>query len=439
MKIKQIKQVGNNSFYKDLKLAVDLNMDFNEEVEQVVFSVIQNIRKDGDKALLNYTAKFDNNNSNLDELKITKEALKKAWENITKEQQQALEVAKIRITKYAQKQKLEGFEIIEQDSNGSGKSTLGQKITAMDSVGLYVPGGTAAYPSSVLMNAIPAKVAGVKRLVMVSPAMNGKLNKQVLAAAYLCDIDEFYAIGGAQAIATLAYGTQTIKSVNKIVGPGNIYVATAKKQVFGKVAIDMIAGPSEIAIISDGNCNPKWVAADMFSQAEHDENAQSILITNCETHAKKVIKNMAEILKTMPRKEIIEKSIETRGVVVVVETINDAVSVANFIAPEHLEILTKNATEVSQQINHAGAIFIGNYSCEAFGDYLAGPNHVLPTSGSAKFSSPLGVYDFQKRTSIINLSEDKASELAKYATISANSEGLFAHELSAELRKKQPI
>ncbi len=435
IKIKIIKQENNVSFYKEIESAVKLDTNFNNEVEQTVNLIIENIRKSGDKALLDYTRRLDNNNSDIKEIKLDKQRLSLAWDNITKEQQQALQIAKDRIVSYAQKQKIENFQITEEDNSGS-ISILGQKVTALDSVGLYVPGGTAAYPSSVLMNAIPAKVAGVKRLVMVSPAMNGKLNELVLAAAFLCEVDEFYTIGGAQAVAALAYGTELIKPVNKIVGPGNIYVATAKKQVFGKVAIDMIAGPSEIAIISDGSCNPKWLAVDMFSQAEHDENSQSILVTTSKSHAEEVISEMKETLNVMPRKEIIKKSIETRGVIILVNSISDAVDVVNSIAPEHLEIVTANSEQVSKEVNHAGAIFIGSYSSEVFGDYLAGPNHVLPTSGSAKFSSPLGVYDFQKRTSIINLSQGKANELAKYAAISANSEGLFAHELSAKLRIK---
>lgn len=428
MKVKQLKyQQKNKQKIKDL---VAWEPDFDEAVDIAVRSIIRQVRDLGDVALLDYTRQFDRHDvDEVAQLAVSKEALIEAWECISDDEREALKLAKQRITTYAERQKLAGWHITEDDG-----SVLGQKITALDSVGLYVPGGQAAYPSSVLMNAIPAKVAGVKRLVMVTPAMDGQLNELVLAAAFLCEVDEFYTIGGAQAVAALAYGTKTIAPVDKIVGPGNIYVATAKKQVFGKVAIDMIAGPSEIAVISDGSVNPRWVAADLFSQAEHDPNAQSILITDSESHAKAVLMAMEEILTDMPRKDIIETSLESRGAIVITESIEQSVEVAQLIAPEHLEILAEDAMTIAEGVSHAGAIFVGAYSCEVLGDYIAGPNHVLPTSGTARFSSPLGVYDFQKRSSILCCTQEKASELAQHAKTLAESEGLYAHALSATYR-----
>ncbi len=413
-----------------IKSLVAWESDYNAEIEKTVATIIRQVRELGDVALLDYTRQFDRNDAeSITDLRLSYEHLADAWETIDDTQREALQVAKQRITAYAEKQKLAGWTIDEADG-----SIMGQQITALDSVGLYVPGGTAAYPSSVLMNAIPAKVAGVKRLVMVSPAMQGILNPLVLAAAFLCQVDEFYTIGGAQAVAALTYGTQTLAPVDKIVGPGNIYVATAKKQVFGKVAIDMIAGPSEIAVISDGSVNAQWVAADLFSQAEHDPNAQAILITHDEDHAKAVEQAMQAILQQMPRREIIKQSIEQRGAIVITENIDESVAVAELIAPEHVEILTEDAMTIAKQITHAGAIFVGAHSCEALGDYVAGPNHVLPTSGTARFASPLGVYDFQKRSSLIYCSAGKANELAVHAKVLAESEGLYAHALSAAYR-----
>ncbi len=428
MDIKQFKYQPKNS--QQIKDLVAWEPDYDTEVEAAVATIIGQIRELGDVALLNYTRQFDRNDVNsASELLVAKDKLIEAWETISDAERESLQLAKQRITDYAEHQKQKSWQIQEDDG-----SILGQKITALDSVGLYVPGGQAAYPSSVLMNAIPAKVAGVQRLVMVTPAMNGELNNLVLAAAFLCEVDELYTVGGAQAVAALAYGTKTIAPVDKIVGPGNIYVATAKKQVFGKVAIDMIAGPSEIAIISDGSVEPKWIAADLFSQAEHDPNAQAILITHKAEHAKLVVDAMAETLLSMPRKEIIETSITNRGAIILTESVEQSVEVAQLIAPEHLEILTENAMDVVDGITHAGAIFVGAYSCEALGDYIAGPNHVLPTSGTARFSSPLGVYDFQKRSSVLCCTKDKASHLAKHAKVLAESEGLSAHALSAAYR-----
>lgn len=433
MKIKTIKfQEKNRQAIKDL---VAWEPDFDAEVESTVATMIRQIRELGDVALLDYTRQFDRNDTeSVAQLRVSHDRLVNAWESISDEQRDALQLAKRRITEYAEQQKITDWQITEADG-----SIMGQQITPLDSVGLYVPGGTAAYPSSVLMNAIPAKVAGVKRLVMVSPAMQGQLSTLVLAAAFLCEVDEFYTIGGAQAVAALAYGTKTIKPVDKIVGPGNIYVATAKKRVFGKVAIDMIAGPSEIAVISDGSTDAHWVAADLFSQAEHDPNAQAILITHDEAHAKAVNTAMDEILKAMPRHEIITQSITNRGAIIVTEDLEQSVTVAELIAPEHLEVLTEEAMEVAKTITHAGAIFVGKHSCEALGDYIAGPNHVLPTSGTARFSSPLGVYDFQKRSSIVYCTAEKSQTLAKHAKVLADSEGLYAHGLSAEYRMSEEV
>lgn len=426
--IKQLRyQAQKPQAIKDL---VAWEPDYDAAVEQTVQGIIHAIRERGDAALLSYTREFDRNPADsAAALRLPNERLVEAWEKISDAQRQALQLAKQRITDYAERQKQHDWTLDESDG-----SFMGQKITALDSVGLYVPGGTAAYPSSVLMNAIPAKVAGVKRLVMVSPAMDGELNTLVLAAAFLCEVDEFYTIGGAQAVAALAYGTKTLAAVDKIVGPGNIYVATAKKQVFGKVAIDMIAGPSEIAVISDASVDVHWLAADLFSQAEHDPNAQAIFITHDEAHAKAVVSAMNEILETMPRREIIEQSMTNRGAIILTDSVAQSVEVADLIAPEHLEVMTEDAENVAQSVSHAGAIFVGRYTCEALGDYVAGPNHVLPTSGTARFSSPLGVYDFQKRSSLIYCTQEKASSLAKHAKVLAESEGLYAHALSAANR-----
>lgn len=432
MNIRTLKYNEKNT--QVIKELVAWEPSYDAEVETTVSGIIRQVRELGDVALLDYTRQFDRNDvENAGQLRVSQERLVEAWESVTDEQREALQLAKQRISDYAEKQKAVDWAITEADG-----SVMGQQVTPLDSVGLYVPGGTAAYPSSVLMNAIPAKVAGVKRLVMVSPAMQGNVNHLVLAAAFLCQVDEFYTIGGAQAVAALAYGTKSIDAVDKIVGPGNIYVATAKKQVFGKVAIDMIAGPSEIAVISDGSTPAEWVAADLFSQAEHDPNAQAVLITNDEAHATAVQTAMNKILASMPRREIIEQSIQHRGAIILTDTVAQSVAVAELIAPEHLEVLTESAMEVAKTMTHAGAIFVGSHSCEALGDYVAGPNHVLPTSGTARFSSPLGVYDFQKRSSLIYCTPNKADDLAKHAKVLAESEGLYAHALSAAYRIRQP-
>ena len=431
MNIKLIK-FGNNDFYKSLKHSLAFNEDDNSEIQAVVNRIIKDIKNNGDSALLSYTKKFDHLESkSLSELELTKESLKEAYESLDRSSQAALNESAQRIRDYHQNQVQSSWDYVEEDG-----TRLGQKITAIDTVGLYVPGGKAAYPSSVLMNAIPAKVAGVKKVIMVVPTPNGERNALVLAAAHVANVDRVFTIGGAQAIAALAFGTETIPQVDKIVGPGNAYVAEAKRMVFGTVGIDMIAGPSEILVITDGQTNPDWLAMDLFSQAEHDELAQSILISSDKSIFEKVIKSMEKLIDTMPRKKIIQTSLENRGLFIEVNNLNEAAEVSNFISPEHLELSVSDPDDLIQKIKHAGAIFMGINTCESVGDYCAGPNHVLPTSRTARFSSPLGVYDFQKRSSIINLSSKAASRLGKIASIMAEGEGLFAHARSADYRVK---
>jgi histidinol dehydrogenase len=431
MNIKLIK-FGNNDFYKSLKHSLAFNEDDNSEIQAVVNRIIKDIKNNGDSALLSYTKKFDHLESkSLSELELTKESLKEAYESLDRSSQAALNESAQRIRDYHQNQVQSSWDYVEEDG-----TRLGQKITAIDTVGLYVPGGKAAYPSSVLMNAIPAKVAGVKKIIMVVPTPNGERNALVLAAAHVANVDRVFTIGGAQAIAALAFGTETIPQVDKIVGPGNAYVAEAKRMVFGTVGIDMIAGPSEILVITDGQTNPDWLAMDLFSQAEHDELAQSILISSDKSIFEKVIKSMEKLIDTMPRKKIIQTSLENRGLFIEVNNLNEAAEVSNFISPEHLELSVSDPDDLIQKIKHAGAIFMGINTCESVGDYCAGPNHVLPTSRTARFSSPLGVYDFQKRSSIINLSSKAASRLGKIASIMAEGEGLFAHARSADYRVK---
>ena len=431
MNIKLIK-FGNDDFYKLLKHSLAFNEDDNSEIQAVVNRIIKDIKNNGDSALLSYTKKFDHLESkSLSELELTKESLKEAYESLDRSSQAALNESAQRIRDYHQNQVQSSWDYVEEDG-----TRLGQKITAIDTVGLYVPGGKAAYPSSVLMNAIPAKVAGVKKVIMVVPTPNGERNALVLAAAHVANVDQVFTIGGAQAIAALAFGTETIPQVDKIVGPGNAYVAEAKRMVFGTVGIDMIAGPSEILVITDGQTNPDWLAMDLFSQAEHDELAQSILISSDKSIFEKVIKSMEKLIDTMPRKKIIQTSLENRGLFIEVNNLNEAAEVSNFISPEHLELSVSDPDDLIQKIKHAGAIFMGINTCESVGDYCAGPNHVLPTSRTARFSSPLGVYDFQKRSSIINLSSKAASRLGKIASIMAEGEGLFAHARSADYRVK---
>ena len=402
----------------------------NKDVASTVEEIIDTIRSKGDKALIDYSIKFDSIKAkSMTDLMISQEELEKPFNDLNDEQKNAITIAAERVKSYHLKQKQQTWSYTENDG-----TFLGQKITPLDRVGLYVPGGKAAYPSSVLMNAIPAKVAGVKELIMVVPTPNGVSNQLVLAAAYISGVDMVFTIGGAQAIAALAYGTESVPKVDKIVGPGNIYVATAKRAVFGEVGIDMIAGPSEILIICDGNTNPDWIAMDLFSQAEHDETAQSILLCPDKAFIDEVEKSIEKLLPSMDRKDIIESSLKNRGALIHTKDIDEAINISNSIAPEHLELSVENPETLLDNIKHAGAIFIGKYTCEALGDYCAGPNHVLPTSGTARFSSPLGVYDFQKKSSLIMASRESANTLGKVAATLADSEGLQAHSQSARYR-----
>lgn len=411
-------------------LAYEESIDNN--IETTTIEIINNIKKHGDNALIEYTQRFDKvDASSIDSLRISTQQCQTALENLDSDLRTALEAAAQRIRKYHEHQIMQSWSYTEDDG-----TELGQKVTPLDSVGLYVPGGKAAYPSSVLMNAIPAKVAGVPNLVMVTPTPNGEINQLVLAAAAIANVDQVWTIGGAQAVAALAYGTQTIAAVDKIVGPGNAYVATAKKHVFGTVGIDMIAGPSEILIIADNTASATWVAMDLFSQAEHDELAQAILLCPDDSFIEQVYAEIQRLLPTMSRSEIIATSLKNRGALIKVDSLEQACEIANKIAPEHLEIATDNADSLIDLIHHAGAIFVGHNSSEALGDYCAGPNHVLPTARTARFSSPLGVYDFQKRSSIIKISAKGAKTLAPIAATLAQGEGLQAHALSAKYRIK---
>lgn len=409
-------------------LAWDDSQD--RDIHERVLAILNDVRRRGNQAVIEYTRRFDHCPiSAPEQLELPRHALESAWRNLPSDQAQALQTAAERIRSYAEQQKMQSWQY--QDTDGT---ILGQKVTPLDRVGLYVPGGKAAYPSSVLMNAIPAKVAGVPELIMVVPTPHGETNPLVLAAAYLAGVDRAFAIGGAQAVAALAYGTETIPAVAKIVGPGNIYVATAKKLVFGQVGIDMIAGPSEILVICDGKTDPDWIAMDLFSQAEHDEDAQSILISPDQNYLEAVNQSINKLLPTMERADIIRTSLTNRGALIKVDDLMQAAEVANIIAPEHLELSVEDPEALSQHIKHAGAIFMGRYTAEALGDYCAGPNHVLPTSSTARFSSPLGVYDFQKRSSLINCSARGASILGQTASILARGESLTAHARSAEYR-----
>jgi histidinol dehydrogenase len=400
------------------------------DIHRRVEEIIARVRREGDSALLDYTARFDHYPASAaGELELDRAVLRRAWEGLPAAQAQALETAAARIRAYAERQKQESWRYEEADG-----TVLGQQITPLDRVGVYVPGGKAAYPSSVLMNAIPAKVAGVPEIVMVVPTPHGEVNELVLAAAWLAGVDRVFRVGGAQAVAALAYGTALVPRVDKIVGPGNIYVATAKKLVFGQCGIDMIAGPSEILVISDGLTDPDWIAMDLFSQAEHDENAQAILISPDPAHLDAVAASIAKLLPTMERKDVIAASLGGRGALILAKDLAQAADLANRIAPEHLELSVAEPGSLLARIRNAGAIFMGRHTAEALGDYCVGPNHVLPTSGTARFSSPLGVYDFQKRSSLIFCSPAGAAELGKTASVLARGEGLTAHARSAEYR-----
>ncbi|EXJ16370.1 histidinol dehydrogenase [Imhoffiella purpurea] len=402
----------------------------DDRVQGTVAEIIKEVRARGDAALMDYTARFDRwAPASAADLELPRSRLARAWAAIPADQRQALETAAERIRAYAEHQKMSGWSYREDDG-----TLLGQQVTPLDRVGLYVPGGKAAYPSSVLMNAIPAKVAGVSELIMAVPTPDGELNELVLAAAHIAGVDRAFAIGGAQAVAALAYGTETIPGVDKIVGPGNIYVATAKRAVFGQVGIDMVAGPSEILVVCDGGTDPDWIAMDLFSQAEHDEDAQSILVSWDAEFLDRVAASIDRLLPTMERREIIDAALKARGALVLARDLDDAIAVANEIAPEHLELSVEDPESIVGRIRHAGAIFMGRYTAEALGDYCAGPNHVLPTSRTARFSSPLGVYDFQKRSSLILCSSAGSAVLSRTASVLARGEGFTAHARSAEYR-----
>ena len=421
---------SSDGFKKDLEHLLSWDADDDVSILDTVDNIIGNVQTRGDEALFSFTQQFDHWDISTDNCLVENEALHSAWLSLPTEQAEALQLAAERIRDYAKHQLLTPWSFTDELGN-----TLGQKITPLSSVGVYVPGGKAAYPSSVLMNIIPAKVAGVSQITMVSPTPNGEDNPMVLAAAWLAGADKVFRVGGAQAVAALAYGTESIEPVDKIVGPGNIFVATAKKKVFGKVGIDMVAGPSEILIICDGDTNPDWIAMDLFSQAEHDENAQSVLISPDQSFLDKVEASINQLIDDMERKAVITASLQKRGAFIKVDSLDQAIDVANVIAPEHLELSVADAQKWASKVEHAGAIFMGRYTPEALGDYCAGPNHVLPTSGTARFSSPLGVYDFQKRSSIIDCTKEGASVLAGYASILAEGEALTAHAQSANYRK----
>ncbi len=404
------------------------------QVQETVDAIIRDLRARGDAALLDYTRRFDRwEPASAADLEIPTARLAQAWEAIPAAQQSALETAAGRIRAYAEHQALSGWSYVEADG-----TLLGQKVTPLDRVGLYVPGGKAAYPSSVLMNAIPAKVAGVAELIMVVPTPAGELNELVLAAAHAAGVDRVFAVGGAQAVAALAYGTATVPAVDKIVGPGNIYVATAKRAVFGQVGIDMVAGPSEILILCDGGTAPEWIAMDLFSQAEHDEDAQAILVAWDPAYLDQVAAAIDRLLPTMERQAIIAAALRARGALILARDQEEAAALANQIAPEHLELSVADPETLAGRIRHAGAIFMGRHTAEALGDYCAGPNHVLPTSRTARFSSPLGVYDFQKRSSLIMASATGAATLSHTVSVLARGEGLTAHARSAEYRGQGP-
>lgn len=402
----------------------------DKAVQSTVAEILAAVRSRGDAAVLEYTARFDRlQAASMAELELPAERLAAARQALPLRLVRALETAAERIRRYHERQLIQPWTYTEEDG-----TLLGQQVTPLDRVGLYVPGGKAAYPSSVLMNAIPAKVAGVRELIMVVPTPDGVQNDMVLAAAAIAGVDRVFTIGGAQAVAALAYGTETVPQVDKIVGPGNAYVAEAKRQVFGVVGIDMIAGPSEILVICDGQTNPDWIAMDLFSQAEHDELAQSILISPDALFLDAVEAAIARLLPTLPRQAVIARSLTARGGLIRCRDLNEAAAIANRIAPEHLELSVEDPQALLPLIRHAGAIFLGRYTCEAIGDYCAGPNHVLPTARTARFSSPLGVYDFQKRSSLIQVSRQSAHTLGELAATLAYGEGLQAHGRSAEYR-----
>ncbi|WP_431095165.1 histidinol dehydrogenase [Polaromonas aquatica] len=423
------------TFDAEFKARLHWSADTDAAIEQRVADILADVQQRGDAAVLEYTARFDGLNvSSMGQLELTQAELKAAFDAIPAAQRDALEAAARRVRSYHEAQKkASGESWSYRDEDGT---LLGQKVTPLDRVGIYVPGGKAAYPSSVLMNAIPAHVAGVGEIIMVVPTPKGEKNALVLAAAYVAGVTRAFTIGGAQAVAALAYGTNTVPKVDKITGPGNAYVASAKKRVFGTVGIDMIAGPSEILVLADGSTPADWVAMDLFSQAEHDELAQSILLCPDAAYIDEVQASIDRLLPEMPRAEIIAKSLTGRGALIHTRSMQEACEISNRIAPEHLEVSSRDPHKWEPLLKHAGAIFLGAYTSESLGDYCAGPNHVLPTSGTARFSSPLGVYDFQKRSSLIEVSEAGAQVLGKIAAELAYGEGLQAHARAAEMRLK---
>lgn len=427
-----LKQLDTNTtdFEQALQSLLATTGDTDQAIIETVAQIIHDVRNTGDSALLQYTNKLDHRDASLADLQIPQQELITALNNLSAPLRDSLNHAANRIRDFHKRQKQTTWSYEDEDGN-----VLGQKVTPLDRVGVYVPGGKAAYPSSVLMNIIPAQVADVAEIVMVVPTPHSERNDLVLAAAAIAGVDQVFSIGGAQAIAALAYGTELVPKVDKIVGPGNIYVATAKRQVFGNVGIDMIAGPSEIVIIADSSANPDWIAMDLFSQAEHDEQASAILISPDPDLIEHVKKRIAILLPEMERADIIQASLANNGALIKVRDLGEAVALVNRIAPEHLELAVAAPQDLLADIRHAGAIFMGHYSAEALGDYCAGPNHVLPTAGTARFSSPLGVYDFQKHSSLIQCQPQSVAKIANTAAILARGEGLTAHARSAEYRK----
>ena len=429
MKIRRL-CINDSDFATQLDKLLAWESVSDKNVAAIVDEVLAAVRLRGDAALVEFSNRFDRRSvKKISELQIVPAQLQESLKKITAEQRNALEQAAARIRIFHEKQRADSWQYAEVDG-----TVLGQRVTPLDRVGIYVPGGKASYPSSVLMNAIPAKVAGVAEIIMVVPAPDGQLSDMVLAAAAIAGIDSVFTVGGAQAIAALAFGTESIPKVDKIVGPGNIYVATAKRAVFGQVGLDMIAGPSEILIVCDGKTDPDWIAMDMFSQAEHDEQAQAILISNDAAFLDAVSVSCERLLPTLERAAIVKVAMENRAALIQVENLEQAADLCNRIAPEHLELSIDEPEKFAEKVRHAGAIFMGRYTPEALGDYCAGPNHVLPTSGTSRFSSPLGVYDFQKRTSIIHASKQGAATLGKIASVLAHSEQLTAHARSAQYR-----
>ncbi|QMT39811.1 histidinol dehydrogenase [Neisseria shayeganii] len=417
-------------FQAELQALLAFETAQDPKIDQIVADICADVQQRGDAAVVEHTNRFDGTSAaSMAEFTLQQSDLKAAFERLPQDVQVALTTAAARVESYHQHQKMSSWQYTDEDG-----TLLGQQITPLDRVGIYVPGGKAAYPSSVIMNAMPAHVAGVPEIIMVVPTPKGERNDIVLAAAFVAGVTKVFTIGGAQAVAALAYGTETVPQVDKITGPGNAFVAAAKRRVFGVVGIDMVAGPSEILVIADGSTPPEWVAMDLFSQAEHDEIAQAILIATDAGYLKAVEAAMAKLIEEMPRRAIIEASLNNRGAMILAKDLDEACEIANYIAPEHLELSVENAQQWSAKIRHAGAIFMGCYTSESLGDYCAGPNHVLPTSRTARFSSPLGTYDFQKRSSLIQVSEQGAQKLGKIASVLAHGERLTAHARAAEFR-----